>query len=145
VDNIEQASRHLQLFHAHLAHSLDSIMEDPENGKAEVASILSIRRMRKAQTESCLSQLDSSQPHTFAHRFPATKLENETDEWEFGIDETMNIPPNNGSKPWHIGTPNHMKVASHAILGRFFNLLYDIFVIAIFFLLFTRRMKDNFY
>jgi hypothetical protein len=74
-------------------------MEDPENGKAEVASILSIRRMRKAQTESCLSQLDSSQPHTFAHRFPATKLENETDEWEFGIDETMNIPPNNGSKP----------------------------------------------
>jgi hypothetical protein len=78
-------------------------MEDPdhEDGQAEMmVSILPIRRMRKAQTESSLCQLDSSEPHTFAHRFPETKLENETDEWDFGIDEMMNMPlDDGGSKP----------------------------------------------
>jgi len=61
VENFEQATRLLQLFHAHGSHSLYSIVEHPEddlNCSYEKPTFFSMsHRLPKAKTMSCLSDL----------------------------------------------------------------------------------------
>merc|ERR1719217_345996 len=62
VENFEHASRQLQLFHAHASHSLDSIMEhpedDPDHSSCKQSTFFTMyRRLPRAKTISCLSDL----------------------------------------------------------------------------------------
>lgn len=62
VDSFEQATRFLRMFHAHEAHSLDSILEHPSDDNVvnyDVPIFFPLaRRLTKAKTMSCLSDLE---------------------------------------------------------------------------------------
>eukprot|EP00980_Cylindrotheca_fusiformis_P004839 scaffold1034_cov127-Cylindrotheca_fusiformis.AAC.20 len=88
VADFDQASRLLQAFHAHISHSLDSIIEDDEIRESSELSAISLhhRQMRKAQTMACLSQMDISS--SYSDESPrATTSSLQGNDWEFGIDE----------------------------------------------------------
>ncbi|CAJ1945174.1 unnamed protein product [Cylindrotheca closterium] len=96
-DSFEQATRLLRLFHAHEAHSLDSILEHPEDDTdceydAPVFFPLS-QRLTKAKTVPCLSNLTAEERSSqFEMGMNGEDRESSSHSSTIEVRQTMSIP-----------------------------------------------------
>ena len=95
-DSFEQATRLLRIFHAHEAHSLDSILEHPEDDTdgdydAPVFFPLS-QRLTKAKTVPCLSNLTGERSSQYEMGMNGEDHETSSDSSPIEEIQTMSIP-----------------------------------------------------